>query len=127
MRYPQGDGVNTSLSRLVYRIHVKCTSVCVSLVLVDWCSFLVCVRVSSVAQSCATKDANYKYNVCKPTIPAGIKCPPPSKTISPIDWFGAISTRLARGSLKVYGKVFGLQARTLRDSVFYIGWKIRRK
>ena len=30
--------------------------------------------------------------MCKPNIPAGIKCRPPSKTISPITWFGAIST-----------------------------------
>ena len=43
-------------------------------------------------------------NVCKPNIYAGIKCPPPSKTISPITWFGTILTRSA-------GDVFGLQAR----------------
>ena len=50
-----------------------------------------------MAQSCAARDANNKDNVCKPNIPAGIKCPPPSKTISPITWFGTISTRLAEG------------------------------
>ena len=58
------------------------------IVLVDWCSFPVCLWVSSVARSCSTKDDN----VCKPNIPAGINCPPPSKTISPITWFGTIST-----------------------------------
>ena len=43
-----------------------------------------CVWVSSVARSCATRDANNKYNVWKPSIPAGINRPPPSKTISPV-------------------------------------------
>ena len=92
MRYPQGDGVNTSLSRLVYCTHVYCQ---VPLVSVDWCSFPICVRVSSVARPCATKDAKNKDNVWKLNVPAGINCPPPSKTISPITWFGTISTRLA--------------------------------
>ena len=35
-----------------------------------------------MARSCATKDANNKDYVCKPNIPAGINCPPPSKTMS---------------------------------------------
>ena len=30
--------------------------------------------------------------MCKPNILAEIKCPPPYKTISPITWFGTIST-----------------------------------
>ena len=47
-----------------------------------------------MARSCATKDVNNKYNVCKSNMPAGMKCPPPSKTISPITWSGTISTRL---------------------------------
>ena len=75
MRYSQGDGVNTSLSRLVYCTHVYC------FVLVDWCSFPVCEWVCSVARRCASKDASNKDNVWKPSIPAGINCPPPSKTI----------------------------------------------
>ena len=41
-----------------------------------------CVWVSSVARSCATRDASNKDNVCEPTIPAGINRPPPSETIS---------------------------------------------
>ena len=45
-----------------------------------------------MARSCAAQDANNKYNMCKPNIPVGIKCPPPSNAISPITWFGAIST-----------------------------------
>ena len=106
MRYSQGNGVNTSLFSLVYCTHVWCPSVCYNI----WCSLPVCEWVCPVAQSCATKDVDNKDNVCKPNIPAGIKCPPPSKTISPIARFGAISTRLARGSWKVYRKVFGLQA-----------------
>ena len=84
MRYSQGDGVNPLLSRITYCTHV--------LVLVDLCSFSVCVWVFSLARSCAAKDANNKDNVWKPSIPAGIKCPPPSKTISLKTWFGTIST-----------------------------------
>ena len=37
-----------------------------------------------MARSCAARDAGNKDNVCEPTIPAGINCPPPSKTISPV-------------------------------------------
>ena len=91
MRYSQGEGVNTSLSRLVGCTHVHCV-LCYN----TWCSFPVCVLVPSVARSCATRDDNNKDNVRKPNIPAGIKCPPPSKTISPITWFGAISTKRIR-------------------------------
>ena len=47
-----------------------------------------------MARSCAAWDDNSKDNACKPNIPAGIKCPPPSKTISPITRFGASSTRM---------------------------------
>ena len=90
MRYSQGDGVNTSLSRLVYCTHAY------YVVLVDLCSFPVCEWVSSLARSCANKDANNKDNVCKPNIPAGIKCPPPCKTISPITWFGTISAGIVQ-------------------------------
>ena len=32
--------------------------------------------------SSAVWDENNKVNVCTPSIPAGLKCPPPSKTIS---------------------------------------------
>ena len=80
MRYSQREGVNTSLSRITY-----CTHVVVFF-------FFSCTCVPFVARSCATKDANYKDNVWKPSIPAGINCPPPSKIISPITWFGIIST-----------------------------------
>ena len=67
MRYSQGDGVNTSLSKLV----LYSRSVCVQL----------CCIVLPAARSCAAWDDNNKYNVCTPTIPAGLKRPPPSKTI----------------------------------------------
>ena len=86
MRYSQGDGVNTSLSRITYCTHVVYTSPCLILSCVPF------LYVCSVARSCATKGASNKDNVWKSSIPAGIKCPPPSKTISPITWFGAIST-----------------------------------
>ena len=80
MCYSQGGGVNTSLSRITYCTHV----------LVYLCSFPVCLWVSSVARSCATKDANNKDNMWKPSIPAGINCPPPFKTISHVTWFETI-------------------------------------
>ena len=44
-----------------------------------------------MARSCAAWDDNNKDNVCKPNIPVGIKCPPPSKTISLITRFGTNS------------------------------------
>ena len=69
----------------------------------DLCSFPACLWVSSVARSCATKGANNKDYVCKPTIPAGIKFPPPSKINSPITWFGTISTDLFDGIQLVVG------------------------
>ena len=53
MRYSQGEGVNTSLSRITYSNHM----------LVYLCSFPVCLRVSSVARSCAIRNANNKDNV----------------------------------------------------------------
>ena len=73
MRYSQGGGVNTSLSRLMYCAHVVCSLVV---------PFLCVVWLSSVVRSCATRDASNKDNVCKPTIPTGINRPPPSETIS---------------------------------------------
>ena len=62
----------------------------VSLLLV---SLVVCYIVLPAARSCAAWDDNNKINVCKPSIPAGLKCPPLSKTISPITWFGTILNR----------------------------------
>ena len=61
-------------------------------------STLVCLRQCSIlcyialptARSCAVWDDNNKENVWEPTIPAGLKCPPPSKTISLITWFEAL-------------------------------------
>ena len=76
MRYSQGEGVNTSLSRIMYCTHVVLFSCSRSSPVYLW--------VSSVARSCATKDANSKDYVFKPTIPAGMNRPPPSKTISPV-------------------------------------------
>ena len=93
MRNSQGEIGNTSLSRITYCTHVLVyKSLVLVHVLVYLCSFPVCLWVSSVARSCATRDANNKDYVCKPTIPTGISCPPPPKTISPITWFGTIST-----------------------------------
>ena len=89
-RYSQGEGINTFLSRTTYFTNVWYIVVCGS--------FPACVWLSSVARSCANKDANNKDCVCKPYLLAGLNHPPPSETISPITWFGTISTRLAKGS-----------------------------
>ena len=51
-----------------------------------------------LGRSCAAWDDNNKDNVCKPNIPAGIECPPPSKTISPITRFEANLTKPQKGS-----------------------------
>ena len=60
------------------------------------CSFPVsCVWLSSVARSCATRNASKKDNVWKPTIPAGITRPPPSETISHVTRVPDHQTRLA--------------------------------
>ena len=86
MRYSQGEGVNTSLSRTMYYTHdwfqiLVVYSIC--LYLWSFRSFPVWrVWLSSVVRSCATRDASNKGYVWKPTIPAGINCPLPSETIS---------------------------------------------
>ena len=54
------------------------------------------IWLSSVAPSCATRDASNEDNVCKPTIPAGINRPPPSETISHVTRVPTHETRLAR-------------------------------
>ena len=50
-----------------------------------WSKFVylyTCYSGLPSARLCAVKDENNKVNVCTPFIPAGLKCPPPSKTIS---------------------------------------------
>ena len=68
MRYSQGDGVDTSLSRLVLYPRVV---------------YSVVFLVLPAARPCAAWNDNNKGNVCTPSIPARLKRPPPSKTISP--------------------------------------------
>ena len=85
MRYSQGDGVNTSLSSLMYCAHVLDYSRVFKCLLV---SLVVCDIVLPAARSCAAWDDNNEDNVCTPTISAGLKRPPLSKTISLITWFG---------------------------------------
>ena len=58
------------LRSLVYKWY---WSVCVG--------YCVCVDYPRLWSS-AVWDENNKVNVCTPSIPAGLKCPPPSKTIS---------------------------------------------
>ena len=70
----------------------------------------MCYITLPTARSCADWNADNKDNECKPSIPAGLKRPPPSKTTSLITWFEAHSTRQARGSLEDLREVFGLQA-----------------
>ena len=85
MRYSQGDGVNTSLSSLMYCAYVLvCSSVFKCLLV----SLVVCDIVLPAARSCAAWDDNNKDDVRTPTILAGLKRPPLYKTISLITWFG---------------------------------------
>ena len=42
----------------------------------------LCSLVLPAARSCAVWNDNNKDDVCTRTIPAGLKCPPPSKTVS---------------------------------------------
>ena len=78
MRYSQGDGVNTSLYRLV--LYPRSDVVAVS---VFYCSLVL-----PSALSRAVWDDNNKDDVCTQTIPARLKCPSPSTTTLPITWFG---------------------------------------
>ena len=91
-----------------------------------WCPLPVCVRVPSAARSCAARDDNNNDNVCKPNIPAGLKCPPTSKTISLITRFGTNSTRLARGSREGLREGLRSSSQGPCEKVFYIGRRIRR-
>ena len=53
-----------------------------------------------------------KDNVCTPSIPAGLKYPSPSKTISLITCVGAyLNTLSGRGFLDGLREAFGLQAK----------------
>ena len=62
-----------------------------------------------MARSCAAWDDNNKDNVCELNIPAGIKCPPPSKTISFITRLGPTQHVKRENPEKAYKEVFGLQ------------------
>ena len=90
MRYSQGDGVHTPLSQ-------SCTVTTFGIL---W-SVILCTLVLPSARSCAVCDENNKDNVCTRSIPAGLKCPPPSTTISSIPWFEAylnsLSERIPEG------------------------------
>ena len=117
MRYSQGDGVHTPLDWLVLypRSVLGYSSVVV-----------LCSLVLPSARSCAEWDNNNKDDVCTRTIPAGLKCPPPSKTISPIPRFETylktLSERIPRRPSERFS-VF--KPGTLRQCRFYIGWKRR--
>ena len=87
---------------------------------------LSCVWESTAARSCAVRDDNNKDNVCEPIIPAGLKCPPPSKTISLITWFEAHLNTLVERILESLGEIFGLQAWDPETVSFDIGWRIRQ-
>ena len=92
-------------------------------------SLVVCYIVLPAARSCAAWDDNNKDNVCTPTIiPAGLKRPPPSKTISPITWFGTIlNTLTERIPRRPTGRSSVFEPGTLGDRVYIcIGWRIRR-
>ena len=80
-----------------------------------------CVWLSSLARSCATRDASNKDNVCKPTIPAKISRPPPSETISHVTRVPNHKTRYAE--LK---DSFSAEVPCEKVS-FYIRWRSRAK
>ena len=89
MRYSQGDGVHTPLDWLV----LYPRSVLVIVVL--------CIGLPT-ARSCAALNDNNKDGVCTRTIPAGLTCPPPSKTISLITWFEAYLNNLYLSNAVVF-------------------------
>ena len=66
--------------------------------------------------------------MCTPSIPAGLKRPPPSKTNLPYHLVCAhINTLSGEDPEEAYGNVFGLQAKdSVRQCSFYIGWRNRR-
>ena len=66
MRYSQGDGVNTSLSSLMYCAHV--------LVSVYVCRSRVCYIVLPAARSCAAWDNNNKDCLGYSVLDAGLSC-----------------------------------------------------
>ena len=108
-----GDGINTSLSRLVLYPRVV---------------YSVAFFVLPAARSCAAWDDNNKDNVCTPSIPAGLKCPPPSKTISSIIRFGTILNTL---SVRIPRRPTGRSSvfttwNPVRKCFFYIRWRIGR-
>ena len=70
------------------------------------CWLLVCVCVLPSARPCAVRDDNNKDDVCTRTIPAGLKCPPSSNTISLITWFEAYLN-----TLSVFGRTLLLYFR----------------
>ena len=83
MRYSQGDGIHSPLSRLVLYPYL------VSVSLSTLVSVILCSLVLPTARPYAAWNNNNKDDVCTRTIPAGLKCPPPSKTISLITRFEA--------------------------------------
>ena len=104
MRYSQGHGVHTHLDWLV--LYPR------SVVLVG--VVVLCIVLPS-ARSRAIWDDNNKDDVCTRTIPAGLKCPPPSKAISPIPrldaYLNSLSERIPR---KPTGRFSVFKPRTLR-------------
>ena len=70
MRYSQGVEFKPPCLRLVLY-----PSLIVILVSIRLCSLVL-----SSARSCAVWDNDNKEDVCTRTIPAGLKCPPPSRS-----------------------------------------------
>ena len=92
MRYSQGDGFYTSLSRFMYCTHLSSVPTSVP----GYLTFLCCVWLSSMARLCATRDERNNDNVCTPTISAGINRPPPSRPSRIYPECRTHETRLAR-------------------------------
>ena len=115
MRYSQGDGVSTSLSRLVLYPRVILST------LVFFCVTLHYPRHGHVLYGTII----IKISVCTPTIPAELKYPLPSKTISMITWFEAhLNTFFPTLTSYCYAYPPGKQQTTLR--AFKRGAKAQR-
>ena len=91
MRYSQGDEVNTFRSRITYCTHVLVFHVSGLQVLFS-CVLFLYVNGYVPWHGHVLPRAPVIKIMRVNQIPAGINCPPPSKTISPITWFGTIST-----------------------------------
>ena len=65
-------------------------------------SVILCTLVLPSARPCAVRDDNNKSNVCTPSIPAGLKCPPLIHDHLTISWFEAYLNNEVFTELRIY-------------------------